>query len=82
MNDSCTFHVYSHRAYRSEIALFRAEGVTANEAEQVSAPASISWLWRVVGSTERDLITHDCTAALGVFIARSAEVLQSIEVAG
>lgn len=77
-----TFHVYGGRAYRSEIALYRAERVTAAEAVQIAAPASVACLWRAECATGPDLITHDASAALRAFTARSAHLLQSIEIAG
>jgi hypothetical protein len=45
---------YGGRAYRSEIALFRAQGVTAAEADQVAAPADVTRLWRVEMEDETD----------------------------
>jgi len=46
---TATFHVYMMKAYRSEIALFRAEGVTAINAEQVEAPVNAREFWRFEG---------------------------------
>lgn len=79
--DRNTFHVYGHRAYRSEIALYRAEGVTAAEAEQISAPADTAWLCRVELDSEPDLITDDYEAAWRAFQENAAHALRSIEVA-
>ena len=40
-------HVYDRRAYRSELALYRAEGVTATEAVQAEVPDGTEHVYRV-----------------------------------
>lgn len=65
---NATFHVYLTKAYRSEIALFRAEGVTAINAEQVGAPADTRRFWRVEGAG-RPVFLLDGREAFAAFTA-------------
>lgn len=41
------FFIYIDKAYRSEIALFRAEGVQRDECEMVEMPAGTRQIYRV-----------------------------------
>ena len=53
-----TYFVYGPIFYTSELALFRAERVTAEYASIVEAPKGTHELYRI-GSLEGETITHD-----------------------
>lgn len=87
MQATATFQVYGVNAYRSELALYRAQGVTADEAEQVVAPVDARELYKVDRSDSPLVITHDARAAFSAFeegaLARDRDVrLMSIKVIG
>lgn len=67
MQTTAAFQVYGVNAYRSELTLFRSEGVTADEAEQVEAPIDARELYRVERSRCPLVITHDASAAFEAF---------------
>jgi hypothetical protein len=60
------FYVYGRNAYCSELDLFRAEHVTANECVIIAAPSDTTELYRVERSDFPELITHDWNAAVEV----------------
>jgi carboxypeptidase C (cathepsin A) len=76
MPHTALFQVYVHRAYRSEIALFQAEGVTAEEASQYCAPAGTDSFYRVGHD-----FYYDLSEALAAFRADAADSLCQFNVA-
>ena len=57
--------IYGLRAYRTELALFQAERVTATDAIPVAVPTGVEVLYRVIGRTDgTDLILMDWAEAL------------------
>ncbi len=62
------FYVYEPNAYVSEIDLFRAERVPAEECEVVMAPDDTSQLYRVERDDLTDITTHDWKAARDAFM--------------
>jgi hypothetical protein len=77
MSETGLFQVYGHRAYRSELALFRAEGVRAEEASQHRAPAGANSFYRVGHDFYCEL-----SEAFAAFSADPTEVLSQVNVAG
>ena len=61
--------VYIHNAYASELDLFRAERVTADDAWIIDVPAGTRTLWRVwAGSRERLLCDTDIDDLMAMLV--------------
>lgn len=58
MNEA-RFYVYGDKAYRSGIALFRAERATAEECEIALAPMDSTFLFRIETEDCPEIITHN-----------------------
>lgn len=73
-------HVYGNTAYRSEMALFRAHGVTATEAEPVSVDDSACALYLVEHDEGAPGFYTDGIAALEAFRRRGGVRLAQLAV--
>jgi hypothetical protein len=74
-----SFFVYGDKAYRSEIALYRKEGVTSEECEVVSAPAETAELYRLA-SGHGELILYDFVEAARHLRSSGFSSLRSVAV--
>ena len=72
------FFVYIDKAYCSEIALYRSEGITREECEVVEMPADTTDIYRV-GEL---VFEHSLARAAAAFFADPSGELRSIPVVG
>lgn len=80
MPKSASYFICGNRAYRSEIALFRQERITAERCARVKARPGLSQLHLVEGSRGGLSVWDDAQKALQAMVRRRGRGLVSIAV--